>query len=127
MTATLVWSWVWRSCHDGVLIFSVLPKRMYLANPAEPAASTSEPCRCRCPDSRLSTSEYTACSGPRAAALVGVLVGAAPAVPVPVPEEEPVPGFGGAAFLSLPLQASANDGTSASNVAAHSFEVIAKP
>ena len=123
MIATLVVSLVWRSCQVGVLIFSVLPKRVYLANPAEPPASTRLPLRCRCAARRLSTSEYTACSGPRAGALAGVLVGAA----VPAVEPVPVPVVGGGFLSPPPLQAIRSDGTSATSVVARGREVIAEP
>src|SRR6201985_705426 len=71
--ATLTSPSVWRSSHGFLPPFIRLANRMYLANPAEPAATTRPPPRVRCADSRLSTSEYTACSGPRDGAWTGGL------------------------------------------------------
>src|SRR5262245_53595197 len=63
--ATLMLSSVWRSSHARFQPLIRLPSRRYFAKPAEPAATSKPPPRARCADSRLSTSEYTACSGPR--------------------------------------------------------------
>src|SRR6185436_19157877 len=65
---------VWRSSHAFFdAPFITLANRTYLANPAEPATTTSPPPRVTWADRRLSTSEYTARSGPRAAAFSGGL------------------------------------------------------
>src|SRR4051812_4978629 len=96
--ATLTSPSVWRSSHGFLPPFIWLANRMYLANPADPAATTKPPPRDRWADSRLSTSEYTACSGPRAGALTGGLTGAcSPGL------ADGAPGVPGSAWLSVSL------------------------
>src|SRR3954465_7022814 len=96
--ATLTSPSVWRSSQPFLPPFIWLGNRMYLANPAEPAATTRPPPRDRCADSRLSTSEYTACSGPREGALTGGLAGAcSPGL------ADGAPGVPGSAWLSVSL------------------------
>ncbi len=75
--ATLMSFSACRSSHARLPPLSWFAIRVYFAKPAEPASTTSPPPRRRCADSRLSTSEYTACSAPRDTAFTGAVAGGA--------------------------------------------------
>src|SRR5690349_17786484 len=64
----------------------------YLPRPGEPTSITRPPLRCRCARRRLSASENTGCSGPRAGACgISPPPAVFPVSPVPEPVPEPVP------------------------------------